>query len=56
MLIKVLVGLEEWIAFIMLVYKYSLAVSISSFVFSKIVAEVERLKTSLKSCRLVSWL
>ena len=41
MLIEVLVGLEERIAFIMLVFKYSVAVSISSFVFSEIEAEVE---------------
>ena len=32
---------EERIAFIMLVFKYSVAVSISSFVFSEIEAEVE---------------
>ena len=31
----------ERIAFIMLVFKYSMAVSISSFVFSEIEAEVE---------------
>ena len=43
-------------AFIMLVFKYSVAVSISSFIFSEIEAEVEWLKTSLKSCQLVSWL
>ena len=41
MLIEVLVGLEERIAFIMLIFKYSVAVSISSFVFSEIEAEVE---------------
>ena len=40
----------------MLIFKYSVAVSISSFVFSEIEAEVEWLKTSLKSCQLVSWL
>ena len=40
----------------MLVFKYSVAVSISSFVFSEIEAEIEWLKTSLKSCQLVSWL
>ena len=40
----------------MLVFKYSVAVSIFSFVFSEIEAEVEWLKTSLKSCQLVSWL
>ena len=38
----------------MLVFKYSVAVLIPSFVFSEIEAEVERLKTSLKSCLLVS--
>ena len=43
-------------AFIMLAFKYSVAVSISAFVFSEIEAEVERLKISLKSCQLVSWL
>ena len=41
MLIEVLVGVGERIAFIMLVFKYSMAVSISSFVFSEIEAEVE---------------
>ena len=46
----------ERIAFIMLVFKYSMAVSISSFVFSEIEAEVEWLKTSLKRYQLVSWL
>ena len=40
----------------MLVFKNSVAVSISSFVFSEIEAEVEWLKTSLMSCQLVSWL
>ena len=40
----------------MLVFKYSVAVSISSFVFSEIKAEVEWLKTSLKICQLMSWL
>ena len=40
----------------MLVFKYSVAVSISSFVFSETEAEVEWLKTSLKGCQLVSWL
>ena len=40
MFIVVLVGVEERIAFIMLVFKYSVAVSISFFVFSKIEAEV----------------
>ena len=39
--IEVLVGVGEQIAFIMLVFKYSMAVSISSFVFSEIEAEVE---------------
>ena len=42
--------------FIMLVFRYSVAVSISVFVFSEIEVEVERLKISLKSCQLVSWL
>ena len=42
--------------FIMLVCRYSVAVSISAFVFSEIEAEVERLKISLNSCQLVSWL
>ena len=41
MLIEVLVGVKERIAFIMLVFKYSVAVSISSFVFSEIEAEIE---------------
>ena len=41
MLIELLVGVEERIAFIMLVFKYSVAVSMSSFVFSEIEAEVE---------------
>ena len=41
MLIEILVGVEKRIAFIMLVFKYSVAVSISSFVFSEIEAEVE---------------
>ena len=40
----------------MLVFKYSVAVSMYSFVFSEIEAEVKWLKTSLKSCHLVSWL
>ena len=56
MLIEVLVGVEERMAFIMLVFRYSVAVSISVFVFSEIEVEVERLKISLKSCQLVSWL
>ena len=56
LLIEVLVSVEERIAFIMLVFKYSVAVSISSFVFSKIEAEVVWVKTSLKSCQLVCWL
>ena len=43
-------------AFIMLVFRYSVAVSISVFVFSEIEAAVERLKISLKSYQLVSWL
>ena len=43
-------------AFIMLVFRYTVAVSISVFVFSEIEAEVERLKISPKSCQLVSWL
>ena len=43
-------------AFIMLVFRYSVGVSISVFVSSEIEAEVERLKISLKSCQLVSWL
>ena len=43
-------------AFIMLVFKYSVAVLISGFVFSEIEAEVKRLMISLKSCQLVSWL
>ena len=51
---EVLVGVEERIAFIMLVFKYSVAVSMSSFVFSE--TEAEWLKTSLTSCQLVSWL
>ena len=37
----VTVGVEESIAFIMLVFKYSVAVSISSFFFKEIKAEVE---------------
>ena len=41
LLINVLVGMEERIAFIMFVFKYSMAVSISSFVFSEINADVE---------------
>ena len=41
MLIEVLVGVEERIAFIMLVFKYSVAVSISSFVLREIKADVE---------------
>ena len=45
----VLIGVEERMAFIMLVFKYTVAVSISAFVFSEIGAEVERLKISLKS-------
>ena len=56
LLIEVLVGVEERMAFIMLVFKYSVAVSMSAFVFSEIEAEVQRLKISLKSCQLVSWL
>ena len=53
---EVFVGVEERMAFIMLVFKYSVAVSIFAFVFSEIEAEVELLKISLKSCQLVSWL
>ena len=41
MLIEVSVGVGERIAFIMLVFKYSVAVSISSLVFSEIKAEDE---------------
>ena len=41
MLIEVLVGVEKRIEFIMLVFKkYSVAVSMSSIVFSEIEAEV----------------
>ena len=43
-------------AFIMLVFGSSVAVSISVFVFSENEAEVERLKISLKRCQWVSWL
>ena len=53
---ELLVGVGERIAFIMLVFKYFMAISISSFAFSEIEAEVEWLKTSLKRCQLVSWL
>ena len=49
LLMGVLIGVEERMAFIMLVFKYTVAVSISAFVFSEIEAEVERLKISLKS-------
>ena len=38
---EVLVGVEERIAFIMLVFKYSVALLISSFVFNEIEAEVD---------------
>ena len=41
LLIDVLVGIEERIAFIMLVFKYSVAVSISLFVFNEFTADVE---------------
>ena len=41
MLIEALVGVEERIVFIMLVFKYSVAVSISSFIFKEIKADVE---------------
>ena len=41
LLIEVLVGVGERIAFIMLVCKHSVAVSVSSFVFREIKADVE---------------
>ena len=41
MLIEIIVGLEKRIAFIIMVFKYSVVVSISSFVFREINAEVE---------------
>ena len=48
--------MKERIVFIMLVFKYSVAASISSFVFRDIKADIEWLKTSLKNCQFVSWL
>ena len=56
MLIEVLVSVEERIAFIMLVFRYSVAASTSSLVFSEVEAEVVCVKISLKSCQLVCWL
>ena len=48
-------GVEKRIAFIMLVFRYSVAASISSLVFSEVEAEVVCVKTSSKSCQLVCW-
>ena len=56
LLMDVFAGVEKRIAFIMLVFKYSVAASISSLVFSEVEAEVVREKISLKSCQLVCWL
>ena len=56
LLMDVFDGVERRIAFIMLVFKYSVAASISSLVFSEVEAEVVCVKTSLKSCQLVCWL
>ena len=49
-------GVETRIAFIMLAFRYSVAASISSLVFSEVEAEVKWVKTSLKNCQLVCWL
>ena len=56
LLMDVFAGVERRIAFIMLVFRYSVAASISSLVFSEVEAEVVCVKTSLKSCQLVCWL
>ena len=52
----VFAGVETRIAFIMLAFRYSVAASISSLVFSEVEAEVVWIKTSLRSCKLVCWL
>ena len=49
MLMDVFAGVETRIAFIMLAFRYSVAASISSLVFSEVEAEVVWVKTSLKS-------
>ena len=49
----VFAGVETRIAFIILAFRYSVAASISSLVFSEVEAEVVCVKTSLKSCQLV---
>ena len=56
LLMDVITGVEKRIAFIMLVFRYSVAASISSLVFSEVEAEVVCVKISLKSCQLVCWL
>ena len=56
LLMDVFAGVEKRIAFIMLAFRYSVAASISSLVFSEVEAEVVWVKISLKSCLLVCWL
>ena len=56
LLMDVIAGVEKRIAFIMLAFRYSVAASISSLVFSEVEAEVVCVKISLKSCQLVCWL
>ena len=56
LLMDVIAGVEKRISFIMLVFRYSVAASISSLVFSEVEAEVVCVKISLKSCQLVCWL
>ena len=53
LLMDVFAGVETRIAFIILAFRYSVAASISSLVFSEVEAEVVWVKTSLKSCQLV---
>ena len=56
LLMNAFARVEKRIAFIMLVFRYSVAASISSLAFSEVEAKVVRVKTSLKSCQLVCWL
>ena len=56
LLMDVFADVEKRIAFIMLVFRYSVAASFSSLVFSEVEAEVVCEKISLKSCQLVCWL
>ena len=56
LLMDVIASVEKRIAFIMLVFRYSVAASTSSLVFSEVEVEVVCVKISLKNCQLVCWL